>query len=382
MQVPGDHVPEFTLLVPTRNRPDFLLRCLEFYARRRFPFPVVVMDSSSPDQAEQVARVCRSMAGRLAVDCLPHESNISFPEKVCSGLRKASSPFVGLAADDDFVLPEAIYRGLEFLRARPDYSAAVGKMIVAAAADSDRGQTGAPLKLVDYLGVRTLAQDRAVHRFRSFIRSGFVVFYGVMRRSVAVAAWEATARLPHAADGRFEELLPSYLTVINGKVKGFRHVHWVFQAHASNTAIFRPTIRQLQDSGILEAQRAFVESVIAQALATRDGIPEETARRQAAWCWRRATGPSLAGRKPLRARAKAKLRSARSRLWRLREGLWRMTHRGRAPPDLLGTRKLVRDHVPNPDQHPDLVEIVRVVSQIPTTLSQGPKHRQSPRLGG
>jgi glycosyltransferase involved in cell wall biosynthesis len=94
----SDPIPTVEVVVPTRNRPDKLARCLDALARARaaLPFPVLVCDSSDEEHSQAVSSVCaqhefatlRSHSGR----------NVAGARNACARLASGE---VLINVDDD-----------------------------------------------------------------------------------------------------------------------------------------------------------------------------------------------------------------------------------------------------------------------------------------
>lgn len=96
------------MVVPTRNRPDRLRRCLEALAdaRANYSFGVLVCDSSSGDAADEVADIC---AEHDFVELIHHDRNGAAAARNV-GVRACGAELMVSLDDDVYVEPEAIAR--------------------------------------------------------------------------------------------------------------------------------------------------------------------------------------------------------------------------------------------------------------------------------
>jgi glycosyltransferase involved in cell wall biosynthesis len=94
------------VVVPTRNRPEHLRRCLEALAQTRehLPFRAWVCDSSAADQRPEIQRIC---ARHPWVELRFHEgSNVSAARNLCARVAEAE---LLVSVDDDVVVePQAV----------------------------------------------------------------------------------------------------------------------------------------------------------------------------------------------------------------------------------------------------------------------------------
>lgn len=114
---------DFTLIIPTYNRYDFLLRLLKFYKSYNFPFKIIVLDSTS-DQLRPPA--LQELLDHKAVTCYLFLSYRSLEYKIAEGLKFLTTPYSAICADDDFLIPTGINECVAFLKDNQDYSCAQG----------------------------------------------------------------------------------------------------------------------------------------------------------------------------------------------------------------------------------------------------------------
>jgi glycosyltransferase domain-containing protein len=115
---------DFSLIVPTYDRPRDLARLLAFLDRRQVPWRVLVLDSSHAPEREQN----RAMLAHLRL----HAEYCEYPvethpfDKFRDGIDRVETQFCALCADDDVVLPSGSSACVEALRADPEAAVAQG----------------------------------------------------------------------------------------------------------------------------------------------------------------------------------------------------------------------------------------------------------------
>lgn len=119
---------QITILLHTSNRPDFLRRTLDYL--RRSPslsnIPVMIVDGSDAAHFPLIeALVNESFAaeGHSITHC---DRSVPFHERLGLAVERCSTPYVILAADDDFYLPGWLDEALMMLDADPDLAAVYG----------------------------------------------------------------------------------------------------------------------------------------------------------------------------------------------------------------------------------------------------------------
>ncbi len=110
-------ISQCTIVIPTHNRPQYLARCVRWFAD--FDCPIVVADSSS-----QICLGGLKGGGITHVHC-PGGIEV-YPKKLQVALEKVTTPFVAMCADDDFIARAGLQTSVSFLEANPDYAFSQG----------------------------------------------------------------------------------------------------------------------------------------------------------------------------------------------------------------------------------------------------------------
>ena len=207
---------ELSVVVPTRNRPDHLRRLLAFYAARNFSHRILVLDSSD-NKSENTSLVSRNRQ-RLDLELFPFDKDTLLVDKNCDGLKEVKTPYVVFCADDDFIIPSGIDQCVTFLQRNPTYIAAQGECVHYYVSPSSLAVNNTaqicerrrePLDDLDY--------DDALHRLVSHVLDYRPTFYAVHRTrpftDLFIRSWQVAPNILH------QEILPSFKTVIAGKVK-------------------------------------------------------------------------------------------------------------------------------------------------------------------
>ncbi|MBD9438879.1 TIGR00180 family glycosyltransferase [Pseudomonas sp. PDM04] len=105
---------QFTLVLLSHNRPAFLRRALQYY--KTLPCKILVLDSS-----EVALDGAGSIADTIDYRHLPQYGYWGIQSKLVYGVNEVSTPFMVLAADDDFLIHDALVASVEFLQANSDY---------------------------------------------------------------------------------------------------------------------------------------------------------------------------------------------------------------------------------------------------------------------
>lgn len=120
-----------TLLLPTKDRPEFLSRWMGWAIQEGCPFPIVIADGSADSSfAERQAQ--RGVRHGLDIEFqrFPFdESWKDFSTKMVTSIASIESPYVSLVCDDDFYDFANMLLAADFLDQNPDFSCAIGQVI-------------------------------------------------------------------------------------------------------------------------------------------------------------------------------------------------------------------------------------------------------------
>ena len=119
--------PVVSVVIPTWNRPDFVLEAIEsVLSQTGVPVEVIVVDDVSTD--DTVARLRALGDARLRVFALAEKRERSAARN--HGLARARGEFVFFLDDDDHLLPGALATLVDRLRVHPNAVAAVGRAVM------------------------------------------------------------------------------------------------------------------------------------------------------------------------------------------------------------------------------------------------------------
>ena len=117
------------IITPTKNRSEFVIRELYYYASVECPYTIYLGDSSEEEHREKVLSVIDKLKGNLNVvyqyypDTNGHVAMKKLAEIV-------SEKYMVLSPDDDFLVPNSLRQCVDFLEINPDYATAQGNAIL------------------------------------------------------------------------------------------------------------------------------------------------------------------------------------------------------------------------------------------------------------
>jgi len=121
---------KLSLIIPTHNRPPYLLeRLLRYFVEVGLAYPIVVADSSGEPAADANQAVLTSLGDALDVRYVGYRPDMNPYSKIAASLDMVESKYSAICADDDFLVPRAIEKCVQFLESNPDYAAAHGRLV-------------------------------------------------------------------------------------------------------------------------------------------------------------------------------------------------------------------------------------------------------------
>lgn len=296
--IPGD---QLTILLPVKDRVPFTDRWLAYAAGALRPFRILIADGGSDDQAADLAASRKSQGLPVEYVRYPFDSSYAhFYAKLADALTRVTTPFVVMADNDDFFLPQALTRAVEFLMAHPDHVACGGQCAVFWIAGAPAGGDTTYGEAVEWKVSSQFSSDvadTAEQRLRERCLGANDVFYAVHRtdllRSHFAALKDCSPR-----DLFLMEQLVMFLTAIAGKTRQLDMLYIARQQDSpgSSGGTHQERFGDWYDRMLVptwsEDFTRFVDCSSA-ALARADGLSLDDARRSVVESYKMSVAPSL-----------------------------------------------------------------------------------------
>ena len=124
MSIARAAVQDFTLVIPTYNRPKLLDALLTYLEANKPSCRVLILDSSQTPARDANRGVVKQSG--LELDYAEFPSEMHPFDKFREGVHKVTTEFCALCADDDLVVFDGVARCLDALRSNPQASVAQG----------------------------------------------------------------------------------------------------------------------------------------------------------------------------------------------------------------------------------------------------------------
>ncbi|EJM10837.1 putative glycosyltransferase [Pseudomonas sp. GM21] len=193
-----------TVVLVTHNRPAFVRRAVKFYSA--LPCRIVLLDSSS-----QVTDGIDGVFPSVDYRHVPQFGYQGLRAKLDYGVQQVSTPYMVFAADDDFIVHDAIQASVSFLESNPDYGMCHGYCLMYLALANSVSYYRRDKKVCeDYSSER--AQDRVIDFMQQYIPP----FYAVHRVEL-LRDWYAV--MPEDTSFEWQEIGHAYYMLARSKAR-------------------------------------------------------------------------------------------------------------------------------------------------------------------
>ena len=117
---------DMTIVIPTKNRPQYIERILTYYLSLNFIGNIVILDSSD----EEVAQHIEKYINDIDKENYTYTFSLGLPTTVIKeNLNLIKTKYTSLLGDDDYAIPTGILRSIEYLTNNPDVAACRGEAL-------------------------------------------------------------------------------------------------------------------------------------------------------------------------------------------------------------------------------------------------------------
>jgi glycosyltransferase domain-containing protein len=199
----------FTVIVPTFDRPHLLRACLTFLRRQDSEVQVIVADSSGDKQRLINRESVRAFGS--GIDYLEFDGCTRLVQKLLMAVDQVSAKYVCICADDDLLVLKSAFECAEFLSRNPDYVACHGHYLRFSLIDS-----GSILfEDWEYRGP-SLTGDSPSKRVIDLLSNYEALFYSVQATPMLRMSLEAMTTSPY---NMHQELANALWLAMAGKIK-------------------------------------------------------------------------------------------------------------------------------------------------------------------
>jgi glycosyltransferase domain-containing protein len=258
-----------TIIIPTMNRSDFLIRLLQYYKKTNYQYQILIGDSSNSEHVNKTKKALIQLKETLKISYheYPNLTDIECTQRL---FELVSTPYAVLIADDDFLVPNGLNECINFLEEHNDYIAAHGVGICFKL--QSEGAYGNFLGITKYI-LPSVEEEKASQRLTNHLRNYSVTLFCVHRTK----EYREMYRENHIKkDRRFStELLPCCLSVVQGKMIQLDCLYLIRQDH--NRRYLLPNVEEwIQNPNWSSSYNLFRDRLAAE-LHKRENLPINTA---------------------------------------------------------------------------------------------------------
>ncbi len=257
----------FTILIPTFMRPDYLHRLLQYYDSFERQFHVLIADSSNQDVKKKNYELATSFAHLDVVYLDKFDSTINPHHKIAEMISSVSDPFCVLCADDDFVIPNGMDAAVSFLEKNQDFSCAHGNYLGYKCNPERQKFYWQPI--YPYVSIES---SNAEERFQRHLEGYYQTLYAVHRTDFFQMIYKELLT-SNVDPVLFGELLPDMLSLIYGKM---RRLDVFYAARAIDSRVaYWPTIFEYMQQNRYESEYIKFKDCLAGHLRKNSGKTAE-----------------------------------------------------------------------------------------------------------
>jgi glycosyltransferase domain-containing protein len=219
-----------TIMIPTKNRPSFILRQLKYYSLANFQGEILIGDSSDTDYFDENKKNINKFEKELSIKHFNYPR--CPPDKALYLLScEVQTDYSAFVADDDIILVESISECINFLDSHVDYSAVHGKAYLMSLADGKGDPYGKLAPVLEYQ-MATIKEDTALGRINEFFANVLNINMAVIRSKINVDAFKEVEKLSdYYSIYVFGELIHGSIVCSRGKIGQIDNCYLVRQSH-------------------------------------------------------------------------------------------------------------------------------------------------------
>jgi len=263
-----------TICVPTKNRPSFLYRLLNYYSDTNFEGWIFIGDESENEFLEKNIQTIDTLKDKVLIKHFQLKNlGVNRSLELMSG--EINTPFCLSCADDDFVTTNGIINCMKFLDKNSDYGAVHGRGVIISL--SNEGPLGTIVGFQPYPQAVVDAETGS-ERLKQFLNSPKAEAFSVHRTEIWKNMFSNFDRYSWVQYQQIsiDELICSGVSAISGKIKEIDCLYLIRQSHGSQFKRLDPyeLITHSQWSiAVVDMQKRFIEELI-----VKDNIGEEEAK--------------------------------------------------------------------------------------------------------
>lgn len=259
------------IIIPTMNRPDFILRQLRFYELMGSPHPLYLSDSSNEENAQKMRNIVKQFKNLN----ITYQWAVPGKDRLHELLPLVKEKYCIQMGDDDLMIPETISECADFLENNPDYGICVGNQVNIRFQDEDYNQPYGIIKRYVRLPGRSIEEDDIVLRAQNYwsdtYNSPFICF--TVRKTDLERSLRNITKHFSLMDSMTEFLIMSIL-ITSGKYKVLDKLGYIMQINNNRYSFVESSYTDFMLSPGFNDKWKICEEGLAEIIC-RTGVPRE-----------------------------------------------------------------------------------------------------------
>lgn len=238
--------PYFSIFIPTKDRPQYLKRTLDYLSKEKCYFPVLIGDSS-------IDNFDYSPYSDLNIKYKNFSPDISVLDRIIEKIKTTKTKYIMMLGDDDFVNLQVIPELCHFLENNPDFVAVDGQEIRVVCGEDGINQN-------IYHRQPDLSQNSTEERLLKHCKLYWPTFYTIQKKEVILNSFLFQKKIFHLGY-LFQELGGSIISIVQGKYKNFDKLYLVrqnFHEHSTKAVWWTSLIKE---SEFAEKRDFFIDAL-------------------------------------------------------------------------------------------------------------------------
>lgn len=230
-----DSKTKVAIVIPTKNRSDFLIRQLNYYASVRSPHPIYIADSSDKEHADRLKEAVSKFKNQLNIIYQPYPQEDRFGY-IAFLFSLVKEKYVCYNGDDDFQVADTLTKCADFLENNPDYDSAGGCSVTF---KTKGNKVFGELKEIHDYPRYAIESATASQRLIDFMNNYYTTMVSVSRTENIQRYWlEHEKSANYIKDASFsDEITPCAFSLVAGKSKVLDSLGFVHQIHDHNNPL-------------------------------------------------------------------------------------------------------------------------------------------------
>ena len=218
-----------TIIIPTKDRPDFIKRQLNYYYKVNFSPIIILADASNQINHEKNKSILKNHS--KIQSSIIYDINTSSEQAVWQAIERVETKYSVLLPDDDLILKSASLNLIDFLENNEDYSAAHGDAFYFTVNKGKNDSFGKFTGITKYKMV-TAEENQILDRMQNYFNEITNINMCIVRTEVAKKAYRMCHELDYYYSALiFGEIIHGCNILRFGKIKHIHESYLLRQIH-------------------------------------------------------------------------------------------------------------------------------------------------------